>query len=361
MSSMIEKAPRHRYFAALAVVLGVVLGLGGVEVVSRILGLARPRLSNELYGFVPDAMLPWIREPGSVLEGISRTGEFHFHYKHNSLGFRGRDHEIEKEPGVFRIVGIGDSFTYGVGASADATFLARIEATLSARGGEVEAINLGMPRYWPEPEALVLEHYGLRYKPDLVIVGVMLGDLADTRLGAAGARVFDGYLVTGRARHLGAVGRWFYLNSHAARPIIKTVVWDVKGSPIKPGMEDDEAVWARIHWAHDRMVGLTRAAGARIVLVHIPQKGPWGEGSFEMPTRLRNFCAVRECSVIDVLPAAMSHPNPGELYYPEDGHCTEAGYALVADVIVRELESQGLLPDKLRSDKAAVTNVHTGN
>ena len=370
MSSMIEKAPRHRYFATRAVVLGVVLGLGGVEVASRILGLA-PALPDELSAFVPDAMLPWIREPGSVLEGISRTGEFHFHYKHNSLGFRGRDHEIEKAPGVFRIVGIGDSFTYGVGASADATFLARIEATLSARGGGVEAINLGMPRYWPEPEALVLEHYGLRYKPDLVIVSVMLGDLADTRLGAAYASVSDGYLITSRVRHLGAVGRWFYLNSYAARPVIlrlltwpsrreRGLAWHAEG-PIEPGMEDDEAVWARISWAHDRMVGLARAAGARIAFVHIPQKGPWGQDSFEMPTRLRNFCAVRECSVIDVLPAAMSHPNPSELYYPKDGHCTEAGYALVADVIVRELESQGLLPDKLLSDKAAVTNVHPGS
>ena len=353
---MIEKAPRHRYFAMLAVLLGVGLGLCGVEAASRVLGLA-PALPNELSAFVPDAVLPWIREPNSVREGIARTGEFHFHYKHNSLGFRGRDHGIEKEPGVFRIVGIGDSFTYGVGASADATFLARIEATLSARG-EVEAINMGMPRYWPEPEALVLEHYGLRYKPDLVIVSIMLGDVADTRLGAAGARVSDGYLVTNSVRHLGAVGWWFYFNSHAARSVINTVIsmpsrrepgsgWRAKGDPIKPGMEDDEAVWTRIHQAHDRMVRLAGAAGARIAFVHIPQKGPWDERSFEIPMRLRNFCATRECSVIDVLPAAISHPNPSDLYYPKDGHCTEAGYALVADVIVRELESQGLLPEKL--------------
>ena len=364
MSRLRKNANRQGYFAALAIIVGSALGLGGVEVVSRALGLA-PALPNEYSDFVQDAVLPWKLRPNVVRTLISPTGEFHIHVEHNSLGFRGRDHEIEKPPGVFRIVGIGDSFTYGAGVNEDSTFLARIEASLAARGGGVEAINLGMPRYWPEPEALILEHYGLRYQPDLVIVGVLQNDFIDARLGATYASVSDGYLVTSRARHLGAIGKWLYLNSHLARIVIaQTWLWTQvrrepgarwnEEGPIEPGMEDDEGVWARIHWAHDRMVRLARAAGARIAFVHIPHKGPWDGAAFDMPRRLQRFCASRGCTVIDVLPAAMTHPNPDTLYYPNDGHCTKAGYALVADVIVRELESQGLLPDELRSDEAAV-------
>ena len=354
---MSKKASQHKYFAALTLTLGIGLGLCGSEIGLRAFDLA-PALPNEYSTFVPDTVLPWKLKPNIVREGVSGTGEFHFHYKHNSLGFRDRDHEIEKPPGVFRIVGIGDSFTYGGGASQDATFLARIEATLS-NGGEVEVINLGMPRYWPEPEALMLEHYGLRYQPDLVIVGVLPNDFVDTRLGAAYASVSDGYLVTNRASRLGVVGRWLYLHSHLARSVSAQawvwrrvrrepgLGWHAEG-PIEPGMEDDDAVWARIHWAHDRMVRLAHAVGARIIFVHIPQQGPWGEWAFDMPERLRRFCTSRGCYVIDVLPAMMAHPDPDTLYYPKDGHCTEAGYALVADVIVRELESQGLLPGELR-------------
>ena len=117
MSSTIKKAPRHKYFASLAAFLGVLLGLGGVEVAARVLGLA-PTLPNE-FSFVPDSVLPWRLRPN----------------KHNEMGFRGRNYEIKKEPGIFRIVGIGDSFTYGAGVSDDATYLARIEATLLERGG----------------------------------------------------------------------------------------------------------------------------------------------------------------------------------------------------------------------------------
>lgn len=370
MSRIRKNANGHRCFAALAIIIGSALGLGGVEIASRALGLA-PVLPNEYSAFVPDAVLPWLPRANSIHKGVSRTGEFRFRYKHSALGFRGRNHEIKKEPGVFRIIGIGDSFTYGVGVDVGATFLARMEAALSERGG-VEVINMGVPRYWPEPEALLLEHYGLRYRPDLVIVGVLPNDFVDTRLGSAYAGVSDGYLVTSRASRLGGVGRWLYLNSHLARIVISQawvgtrvrhepgMSWDAE-SPIEPGMEDDEAVWARIHWAHDRMVRLAHDAGARITFVHIPQKGPWGEWAFDVPKRLQRFCASRECSVIDVLPAMMAHPNPDTLYYPKDGHCTKAGYALVADVIVRGLESQGLLPEGLRSDKAPVVrNGHTG-
>lgn len=131
---MSKKTSQHKYFAALTLILGVGLGLCGAEIGVRAFGLA-PALPNEYSTFVPDMVLPWKLKPDIVREGVSGTGEFHIHTKHNSLGFRDRDHEIEKPPGVFRIVGIGDSFTYGVGASQDATFLARIEATLSNGGG----------------------------------------------------------------------------------------------------------------------------------------------------------------------------------------------------------------------------------
>ena len=134
MSRIRKNAKRHRYFAALAIIIGSVLGFGGVEIASRALGLA-PSLPNEYSAFVQDSVLKWKLRPKSVLDGLSKTAEFRFRYEHNALGFRGRNHEIKKEPGVFRIIGIGDSFTYGAGVGADATFLARIEAALLGRGG----------------------------------------------------------------------------------------------------------------------------------------------------------------------------------------------------------------------------------
>ena len=215
-----------------------------------------------------------------------------------------------------------------------------------------------MPGYWPEPEALVLEHYGLDYQPDLVLVGVLPNDFVDTRIRTNFPHVRDGYLLSSRARRLGAIGQWLYIHSHVARVVTAYVFFSDHGqrdnnTDPEPGIEDDEAVWARFHQAHDLMVQLARGAGAQIVFVHIPQRGPWSADAFDIAKRLRRFCATRECSVIDVLPAMIAHPNPDTLYYPIDGHCTPAGYEIVADVIVRELEFQGLLPEELQSGGAA--------
>ena len=347
---------RHSLFASMLIALGLTIGLGLVEIAVRIFDLA-PALPDQYSAFAPDPVLPWRLNPNAIREG--KTAEFHYRYEHNAVGFRDRDRKINKDPGTFRIVGIGDSFTYGVGAGADSTFLAQIETTLNRRSrGKVEVINLGIPRYWPDPEALVLEHYGLHYQPDLVLVGVLPNDFLDTRIGT-NIRVRDGYLVSSRARALGAVGQWLYVHSHAVRVVLAYAFIrerDERGrEEAEPGMEDDEAVWARFHQGHNRMVQLARSVGAGIVFVHIPQVGPWGVGALDLPERLRRFCAKRECGVIDVLPAMMAHPDPNALYYPIDGHCTPAGYALIADVIVRELESQGLLPEALQADPAVPT------
>ena len=355
-------SPRRALALAVAsLALGILLSLGGLELATRVLAIA-PALPHQ-DTFVPDDVLPWKDRPNR--DRMRRNAEFTIRVRTNNLGFRGRDHEFEKPPGVFRIVFIGDSFTHGAAAGEGATYPDRIEAALGARAGSerVEAVNLGMARYWPEPEALMLEHDGLRYSPDLVIVGVLPNDFVDTRVGSAAVTVSRGYLVTSRAqRRLGAVGMWLYLNSHVARTLIAEALARNPKAP-EPGMEDDEAVWARMVDAWSRMVQLARGAGAQIVFLHIPQAGPWwGPQAEETPTRLQQLCATRECAAIDTLPTIRTHPDPDSLYYPINGHCTEAGYALIADVVVRELDARGMLPETLRpADQPVAASISLGN
>ena len=342
-------SPR-RALAALA--LGAVLCLGGLEIAVRVLDLALP-LPEEHSDFAPNNVLP--RQPPRNV------------YGRNALGFRGPDRELEKPPGTFRIVGVGDSLTYGSGIRLtgrlrpvpyEATFLARIEAALAARGGPpVEAINLGLPGYGPEPEALMLRHYGLHYRPDLVLVGVSPTDFRGTASGPTGW-VGHAYMMSSRARRMGGLGFWLYRRSHVARilfahPLARAHDRDLLG----PGREEDdpETVWARMQEAWGRMADMTRAAGARIVFVRIQnaprmghRQGRQGDDPAELLRRLRQVCATRDkCSVTDVLPAFSTHQAPETLCLPNGGRCSEAGFALVADVILRDLESRGLLPDEL--------------
>lgn len=93
-------------------------------------------------------------------------------------GFRGSALGVPKGPGVFRIVGIGDSFLFGQGVGDDETHLARLGRRLEPRfGGRVETLNLAVPGYNAVMEVETLKQKGLRYEPDLVLIEFVGNDL----------------------------------------------------------------------------------------------------------------------------------------------------------------------------------------
>src|SRR5262245_19193758 len=94
----------------------VMLTLAGLEVATRLCGLGPP--ATAMRGYAPDPALPFMLRPNS--SGVTEIADgYRFAYRHNSLGFRDREHAVHKPPGTLRVVGLGDSFTYGVGAEMD--------------------------------------------------------------------------------------------------------------------------------------------------------------------------------------------------------------------------------------------------
>lgn len=93
----------------------------------------------------------------------------------NSLGLRGPEAAQEKTTGTFRILGIGDSFTYGAGVRDEDTFLRRLEASLN-KNGSYEVLNAGVEGYNTRDEIITLENRWLALKPDLILIGFYLND-----------------------------------------------------------------------------------------------------------------------------------------------------------------------------------------
>ena len=134
-----------------------------LECAVRLLGVA-PSLPG--HKNVADPYLPFRPRPLFVSQG--HTKEYDCEYGNNSLGFRDVEHAAEKPEGVFRILVLGDSFTYGAGVAFEETYPRRLEAMLNGRRGphpKVEVINAGVYRYFPEAERLLLEHYGRDFSP----------------------------------------------------------------------------------------------------------------------------------------------------------------------------------------------------
>src|SRR5690242_11845294 len=64
-------------------------------------------------------------------------------FRLNSKGFKDVEFDQKKAIGIFRILGIGDSFAFGVVPYA-ANYLTILETTLGASRKKVEVINMGI-------------------------------------------------------------------------------------------------------------------------------------------------------------------------------------------------------------------------
>lgn len=340
-ASAIAGRRRRTLFLALTLSVASVVALVLLEAGARLLAIAPQEPVR--FNYVSDPFLPWKPAPNSVVDDLHPSGEYRFHHAHNRHGFRDEEHTLKKPAGVLRVVALGDSFTYGFGVDYELTFLVRLEARLNATGTTpVEVINLAIPRYWPEPERLMLEHYGVRYEPDLVIVGVVPNDLWDTKAGIEGLTVSDGFLVTRQAERVGATVRWLYIHSYAARAFLSRLL---RGRPQAAAPTDREEIWKLMQTEYRTMVKLARTTGAPVAFFHIPHRPPWGPGAADLPRRLEELCHADGCFVIDALPRFQAEDSPRRFYYKNDGHCNAHGHELLAQVLYRGLVAHGLLPD----------------
>jgi len=89
----------------------------------------------------------------------------------NSRGYRGDLVTLPKPDGIFRIVAIGGSTTYGHGLPTDQTWPYQLQQILRDQYGlaKVEVVNLGAPGYYSLDSVVNLATRGLAHEPDLVL------------------------------------------------------------------------------------------------------------------------------------------------------------------------------------------------
>lgn len=97
----------------------------------------------------------------------------------NVLGIRSPYEIVRRDPGVVRVVAIGDSFTWGDKiASSDSIWPAQLEGQLRGRTGHrVEVVNLGQKAFTATNNAEMLRRLGWQFDPDIVVVQFYLNDI----------------------------------------------------------------------------------------------------------------------------------------------------------------------------------------
>jgi hypothetical protein len=116
--------------------------------------------------------------PNSVFWHTSADG--HWRFQTNAQGFRAdREFPYAKTPGRLRVLALGDSHTEGFEVRQEFTFSAVIERWLNARGTAAEVINTGVSGFGTAEELAFLENEGVKYHPDVVVLGFFANDFDD--------------------------------------------------------------------------------------------------------------------------------------------------------------------------------------
>jgi len=224
---------------------------------------------------VPDAELLWRNRPGSEKTQPVNPRAFGrpatWTATIDARGFRGGPERLAPaHPGVYRVLCVGDSITYGFNVDAADTYPRQLEALLAARhpGRRFEVINAGVAGWsWIQGRRF-LELEGLALRPDAVVIGHGTNDQ------------FFPATITDAERIGRATGPFARLGRRLAAALARTnlyhaarVLWPPTEEPSPGCAAQPPGVCRRVSIPEiERTVGevreLTRAAGADLVLVN---------------------------------------------------------------------------------------------
>lgn len=154
-----------------AVALGVVVGAVALEAAVR------------AFHPVSDDLWQWDPVIGTKLvPGLGRAvspGIYDIPVEVNAEGFRDREHANPRDAGVRGIVLLGDSFVEAVQVPFRDSVAALLEEDLARRGERAEVVSLAVSGAGTAREYLALREYGLRHRPDLVLLFFVENDVSD--------------------------------------------------------------------------------------------------------------------------------------------------------------------------------------
>lgn len=285
----------------------------------------------------------------------------------NSLGFRGRREYGVKDSAIYRIAGLGDSFTNGSGMNDDETYLMVLERTANdmrrSDGRRIETINMGVDTYGTIKERMFLERYGLALQPDLITIGFMPNDLWDN-IGYMKLQQED-KLVQAEAKKdqisplSPVIGLIYQLKARS-----HFVLWLGKKVMSVPGVyrfayrnrpdkfdftnpenrEQIEEAYATVHEELSRIAHLADSICAESALISIPLRYQMVTGLDDIKGDIRYLdkllsasCEELGIEFISLIDTLRSANEEGECYFPMDGHLNRRGHQVVGEYLAHWL------------------------
>lgn len=365
----------QRWLANLALAAaGIALVLGAFEVGLRIRAAGRPEPPPGIPRFLPC-------EGCGYAFGLNPA-----HPEVSAQGLRDRDFELPKPEGVFRILVLGDSVTYGVRVAAERTYPKVLERRLRALHPEIEVVNAGVTGFTPWNALHFYLEQGRRFEADLVLLMLCLNDVADPQLhwDALGKTRIEAppESLPNVAYHEGPIRTQLRLHRLRDSPslLVRTLAkrgldrwrdhqletlghrhhggrrWPVYLTAEHPKTIDvlldwDSPEWRWLRGILDRVAAAVEADGARFVLALAPLAYQIDPAYPFLPQALvARYCEERSIACIDLLPPLRRHPVEQTYLLNFSGvydiwHWTSAGHLVAAAAIEEFVLDEGLIPE----------------
>src|SRR5262249_31978603 len=170
-------------------VLKGILRVGRDVLIIVLITVALGELGLRIYNSI-DPLPIFYSESYNRFRGKPFAPNWNFHL--NSKGFNDVEFNTNKTPGTTRILGIGDSFAFGI-VPYEYNYLTLVEKYLKQGGHNVELINMGIPGTGPFDYLSLLVHEGFALAPDSVLLSFFIGNDFDERPGSHPRRTLISY------------------------------------------------------------------------------------------------------------------------------------------------------------------------
>jgi hypothetical protein len=295
----------------------------------------------------------WWQSPG-IRYDIRKT-EFCYEHRINSAGARDREFTVNKLPGEYRIITIGDSYTEGIGTAQDSTYPRFLERDLRQHYPErkISVYNCGASGSDPVYEYILLKDKLLKYSPDLVIMAVNSTDIQDVWVRGGMERFNkDGttsyrtppvwepiYCLSYICRHIvhDLYGyNWMFIKEKDMRPTLLRCMADIRNSI-------------------ERVSELSEKYNFRLLLILHPSQYEVGAGMFpigRLSSLLVNNKNIEILSLFDRFANSEKTGGsaPNTYFWQIDGHNTAKGYEFFASGAANKIIGMKWINDQTSSE-----------
>ncbi|MCK9612245.1 MAG: hypothetical protein WC401_02440 [Bacteroidales bacterium] len=286
-------------------------------------------------------------EPNST-HRFASPNEFEYYFKSNSDGLAEKNDFKEKAEREYRIVGIGDSYTEGIGTDQDSTWLKLVERNIRLLTGNVNVftINGGIAGSDPFYEYIIFDKLLLKHKPSLLLCAINISDLGDVAFRGG----FERFQNDGTVKFTdGPQWEWLYGYCHIIRLFVHKVL-NYNLQFLSPSQQKDKEIKAiqdikNVILKYQKLALLNNFQ--MVVILH-PWKHEVETGKSFFIEEISGFCENNNIQYLDLLHYYKSvekirASNSNDYFWTVDDHNKPKGYQAFARGVIQKLNEMGII------------------